>query len=213
MLVLRTTFGWLLVGLGLAACGGGSGSGGGPGSPGGGGVNFQTVDITPDPANTGFTSGAGALTITTALNIGDDPANVDFRSHLSFFLTGIPANATIQLATLRCSQQGAGGNPYVDFVTLDVDHIDQLAGLDAADHMVAALTPNIGALSANATQESKVLVVTNQVIADIAALRPNSDFRLQFTAAPSIDATPDMAFFSNAGPGEELVLRVTFTTP
>jgi hypothetical protein len=214
---VRASFAWLVValgfgGVGLAACGGGGG--GTAGSPGGGGPSFQTVDITADALNSGFTSGAGALTVTNVLNVGDDVANVDLRAHLSFVLSGvIPANATIQLAALRCTQLGVGGNPYGELGTLDVDHVDQGPGLDPGDHLVAPLTANVGALSANATAETKVLVVTNQVIADLAALRPNSDFRLQFTVAPSADGNPDMAFLSGAGAGEELVLRVTYTTP
>ena len=99
MLVLRTTFGLLLLGMGLAGCGGSSGSSGDPGTPGGGGPNFQTVDIAPDVANSGFTSGAGALAITNALNIGDDPAN-DLEIELLILVDGDVAEADHLLQAL-----------------------------------------------------------------------------------------------------------------
>lgn len=208
---VRATFALLGLGAALAACGGsGDGASGVPGGP--GGPTFQTIDIQPDPGNSGQTTGGGAVFVTLQLNPGDVPANVDFRGQLSFPLTGVPANATITLASLRCSQVNISGNPYGENGTLDVDHIDQGAGLDIADHVVAPLVA-VGALSVDATLAVKVLAVTAQVQADRAALRPNSDFRLQFTTAPSVDGNPDSVFVSAVNPGEELVLRVTFTTP
>jgi hypothetical protein len=94
-----------------------------------------------------------------------------------------------------------------------VDHIDQLAGLDIADHASLALTANVGTLSPDATLAIKVLNVTAQVAADRAALRGKSDFRLQFTTSPSVDGGPDSALLSAQNQGEELLLRVVYTIP
>lgn len=174
---------------------------------------LQTIDIPFDPANAGLTTGAGQMAINVTLAVGDLPTNVDQRGHLRFALGAIPANATLTVAVLRCSQVATSNLPYATLGTVNVDHVDQGPGLDPTDHISPALTPNVGALSVDATPGVKTLQVTAQVEADRAAFKGTSDFRLSFTVPTDADAQPDTAFFRQLQPGEELVLRVTFTTP
>lgn len=192
----------------LGGCGGGGGSGGG----GGGGPVPITIDLALDPLNSGLTTNTGAVGPAVNYVPGDTGNNTEVRAQFTFQLGQIPANATITLAQLRCTQLQVNGNPYGEIGTLDVDHIDQGIGLDAADHASAALTANVGALSSDATLGLKVLVVTAQVQADF-GVRPDSNFRLRFTTAPSVDGNPDSAVLGIVAPGDELALRVTYTVP
>lgn len=201
----------LLLGAAWAgACGGG---GGGSSTP---PPTPVTVDLLLDVPNTGFTSSdSGLPAINTTLSVGDlSGGNASVRGFLSFSLAQIPAGATIQLATLRVSQVGILGGPYVSLGgAVLVDHVDLGPALDATDHAAPALTANVATLSTTDVLEIKTAVVTAEVVADLAAPRATSAFRLRFPVATDLDALNDTALFRNQNPGEELVLRVTYLAP
>lgn len=205
----------------LCACGGGGGGGGGgDGSGGTGGDNppggtpgLVSLDLQADLVNTGFATSGGQFQGAGTLQVGDDPGNASFRGLVRFPLGAIPAGATVTLASLRCSQTGVTQAPYATLGVILVDRVDLGAALDGADHGSVALTPNLGQLSGDATLAVKVLDVTGAVVADLAAARPTSDFRLAFTTPTDGDNQPDRATFSATQAGEELVLRVSYTVP
>jgi hypothetical protein len=136
-----------------------------------------------------------------------------YRVFYSFDLTALPPGGTIGSATLRLYQESVQGNPYGELGNVVVDHLDYGAALDSADFDAPALTSNIGTLSSNANLEYKSLVVTSRVLADIAAGRPRSQFRIRFSGNDgNNDGSNDNATFTD---GEWLLgnypkLQVTF---
>lgn len=215
----RTSLIAALAALALCACGGGGG-GSGDGSGGTGGDNppggtpgLVSLDLQADLVNTGFATSAAQFQGGGTLQVGDDPTNASFRGLVRFPIGQIPAGATVTVASLRCSQTGVTQAPYAALGVIVVDRVDLGPALDGADHGSVALTPNVGQLSGDATLAVKVVDVTAAVVADLAAARATSDFRLAFTTPTDGDNQPDRATFSAIQPGEELVLRVTYSQP
>ncbi len=69
------------------------------------------------------TGDGGSLNSTaTSLRVGDDAANRQYRSILSFDTSGVPASAVITSVTLKFNQQGiTGGNPFNTMGNIVVD--------------------------------------------------------------------------------------------
>jgi len=103
------------------------------------------------------------------------------RGFYSFEIQSIPAGATIVSATLRAYQTSVIGDPYTTLGNVIVDHLDYGAALNASAFDAAALASNIGTLSSTPTLEYKALDVTASVVADRAAARARSQFRLRFS--------------------------------
>jgi septal ring-binding cell division protein DamX len=66
------------------------------------------------------------------------------------------------------------------------------------DYNAAALTPNIGALSTDASLAYKTLNVATSVASDILASRSRSQYRLQFSSENSINSENDYVQFTDA---------------
>jgi hypothetical protein len=109
------------------------------------------------------------------------------------------------------AQAAVTGLPYALGNVL-VDHVDIGAALDATDYAAVALLANVGTLSTDAVLTVKFLDVKAEVLADIAAARTTSDFRLRFPATTDGDGLIDSVHFedmeNNIGTGAypELVI-------
>lgn len=198
-----------LCALAFTACGGGGGaSDPAPSSP-----TPIVVDLPLDLARTGIASSNGQTQAGQTLSVGDTATNLTVRGIVTFSLSQIPAGATIQVAGLRISQVQVANAPYATLGTVDVDHVDLLGALDAADFGSVALAAAVATLSGSANLEVKVAEVTGRVVADIAAGRTVSSFRLQFGTGTDNDGADDVAILRGLNPGEEMVLRVSYLAP
>ncbi len=90
-------------------------------------------------SNVGGTQNGGA----TTFNVGDDPANRQYRSILSFNTAAIPDSAVITAAQLKIMKQGVvGTDPFTTFGNLLVDirngHFGNSIGLELVDFSAPA---------------------------------------------------------------------------
>jgi DNA-binding beta-propeller fold protein YncE len=122
------------------------------------------------------------------------------RQFYSFELAGIPSSTSVLSATLRLYQAKVENSPYgIGFLgSVIVDHVDYGTDLEAADYNAAALTPNIGILSTDASQAYKALNVTASVANDILASRLRSQYRLRFSSENSTNFDSDYVQLTDA---------------
>ena len=173
---------FLLIALACAApaCGGSGGEG-----------NEQTAVLPGTKAREGFVNPNGA-TVSNTLNFGDTSSNVPIRAVLSFSLAPLPADALLVSATLQIEQVDTGfGTPFVDLGSLFVDHVDLGAGVDAMDFAGGTLQAGIAVISASAGDGLRTADVTSAVLADLAAARAQSEFRLAFAVPTNNDSAQD----------------------
>jgi hypothetical protein len=140
---------------------------------------------------------AGAL-----LCVGDsgNAANAQYKGFISFDLSSLPTTiTTFELANLNAFQTGSykdgvAGDAYIDMGgSLNLEHIDYGATLDATDFNLAALS-SIGVLSTTAALENKVLSVLTNVQNDYAnrvARGNRSQYRLSFPTVSDFDSKVD----------------------
>lgn len=105
------------------------------------------------------------------------------RGLISFDISGIPSDATITGATLRVDQCATVGTPFASFGAVVVDHLVPSSAPDSATYDAPPAGMNVGTLSTDPTPGFRSVTVTAGVIADYAALRALSQFRLRFSAA------------------------------
>jgi hypothetical protein len=155
------------------------------------------------------TNGAGAITV------GDTDATLAHvaRGFVRFDRSAVPAGATILYATFQIHQAAVTGTPFATHGNLLLEHLSVGPSLDAADFGAAAVT--VGALSATPNLGYRTLDVTAAVLADIAALRTTSDFRLAFALGSDADGADDHVQFNDAedhlGSGVRPTLFVAYT--
>jgi DNA-binding beta-propeller fold protein YncE len=171
------------------------------------------VDVTPIVL--GSTSGLDGYVLDDgSVNtdpLGADPKTGDMedgflgprlvaRQFYSFDLAGIPSTVSVRSATLRLHQASVEGSPYgIGFLgSVIVDHINYGDSLGITDYNAAALTPNIGTLSTDASLEYKTLSVAASVASDILASRSRSQYRLRFSDETSINFDNDYVQFTDA---------------
>jgi hypothetical protein len=197
----------------LVLCGCGGGDGDDP--------LAVTIDLLSDPARDGFVLNDGtANTAGSGPGVGDIDFLVNGRAGREFFhfdLTPIPPGATIVSAVLVANQANVVGTPYATHGVVLVDHVDFGAALDGGDFGAAALTAGLATLSSDATAGSKAAGVTSAVVADRAAARTTTQFRLRFSLLDTdVDGAADVALFTDgersdsSPPGTEPTLRVTY---
>lgn len=178
---------FLCLALGVAACGGS------------GGPDLQTLVVGGTKAREGVGGGGGA-TVSNTLILGDTPGNAARVAFLSFPLTDLPAGADVATATLHVHHMGVTfGSPYPDLGVLVVDSVDLGAGVDASDATSPALITLPGTLSDAAAVGARSLDVTAAVLADLAALRTRSEFRLRFTLGTDDDGQQDTIQIAETG--------------
>lgn len=148
------------------------------------------------------------------VRVGDSSLNLEARGFISISLNSLPATANVSRALLQFKGIAAAGNPFGDFVTLRVDHVNVVSGINAGDFVAApieAIFAEINSLPANSKQDVSI-DVTRQVNADRAAGRPISSFRLRFRQAPTVDGQADAAFIdaSDDDGGQRPTILATF---
>ena len=128
------------------------------------------------------------------MQIGDGADNKAVRGFVSVNLNSIPAGANVTSAVLRFSASSDSGNPFGDFVTLTVDHVNVVTSFNATAFDGNVLTRNVvpfPALPADGTVQTRELDITAELKADLTAGRPISSFRFEFKGAPTQDGQAD----------------------
>jgi hypothetical protein len=122
---------------------------------------------------------------------GDPPVTGDLdgyinglgaRQFFSFDFSDLPAGARVVGANLQLMQSDRINNPYPTHGTVEFEHVDYGPSLDGADYDTPILA-RVGGLFApnpNGNQSALGVTVTAQVLADIAASRTRSQYRLRF---------------------------------
>ena len=147
----------------------------------------------------GYVTSAGTVLSNSTANgiaVGDNDADQGRRGFVRFNIAGLPLGAEIESAELRMAQASITGLPYALGNVL-VDHVDIGAGLDATDYAAVALLANVGTLSSDVVLTVKFLDVKAEILADIAAARTTSDFRLRFPITTDGDGLIDSAHFED----------------
>lgn len=141
-------------------------------------------------------------------------ANLVTRGFVSFEISDIPQDASIQNATLRLYQAKIIGNPYGAGGSIKIDHLTYGETLDNSDYAAPALSSSFVNLTSNATVEWKDADVSQKVKDDVANARSTSQFRIHFqTEVTGGDVTGDFAYFEakentqNTGNTPQLVVK------
>ncbi len=186
---------------------------------GGGGTGSVTFTIASTASVDGFVTNTAFVDTGTPISAGDTDGSFGnvARGFVQFDRSGIPAGATVLSAVLRLHQSAVFGVPYASLGNVVVDHVVIGLSLDAADFGASPLQADVGVLSSNAVVGLKSLDVTAQVVADVAAARSSSDFRLRFPLGSDANALDDYAQFNDGedsfGNGILPLLVVRYTGP
>ncbi len=141
----------------------------------------------------------GMLTNNSVIAGDEGNTNLAQRGIVSVVLSPIPAGANITNVTLRLQGSAPEGNPFADFGSMQVDHVNVVSSITITNFAGGALNSNIATISTLPSGLNRQVIeldVTNQVKEDILAGRPISSFRFQFNNAPSVDGTFDQVFFN-----------------
>lgn len=133
------------------------------------------------------------------VSAGDEgDTNLGQRGIVSVVLNQVPPGANVTRAVLNIRRFISEGNPYDDFGSMTVDHVNVVSSINAGSFLGSTLTPTIATINPPAGQfadPAMEIDVTAQVKADLAAGRPISSFRFQFNNGPSLDGAFDQVFF------------------
>lgn len=141
----------------------------------------------------------GMLTNNSVIAGDEGNTNLAQRGIVSVVLSPIPAGANITNVTLRLQGSAPEGNPFADFGSMQVDHVNVVSSITIVNFAGNTLNSNIATISTLPSGLNKQVIeldVTNQVKEDFMAGRPISSFRFQFNNAPSADGTFDQVFFN-----------------
>jgi hypothetical protein len=158
------------------------------------------LDTAFDRTGTLRSDGAFTSMLTNNSVIAGDEGNTNLaqRGIVSVVLSPIPAGANVTKVVLRLQGSAAEGNPFADFGSMQVDHVNVVSSITTLNFAGNTLTANIASIASlpgGLVKQAVELDVTAQVQADIAAGRPISSFRFQFNTAPSLDGAFDQVFF------------------
>lgn len=162
------------------------------------GVFGQQIKLDTAFDRTGTIKSNGTFTSMLDSNlaaVGDEGSNLAIRGIVSISLNPIPDGANVTRVILRVQAFVPFGNPFGDFGTLSVDHVNVVTAINADSFAGGTITAGIATiptLPQGATRQNVELDVTAQVRADLAAGRPISSFRFLFSQAPTTDTQPDM---------------------
>lgn len=154
-------------------------------------VDVTPVVLTSDAGRDGeirLEDGNPMVNTSAGTRTGDTESFPSRNTHRQFFSFSLPATAggtTVSAATLRLFQLSASSNfpgdsPYFVLGNLVVDHVDFGNALDPLEYDTGALALGVGVLANDPMLEYKPLAVTDEVQADVAAGRGQSQFRLRF---------------------------------
>lgn len=119
------------------------------------------------------------------------------RGFVSFDLSSIPSDATIESATLRIYQEKIVGDPYGVGGSLKVDHLDYGGSLGNEDYGASSISSSFTTLTNNATIEWKDVDVTDRLKNDLSNGRDNSQYRIHFSTE-STGTSSDLVYFESA---------------
>lgn len=123
------------------------------------------------------------------------------RGFVSFDLSSLPSNATIESVTLRMYQEKVVGHPYGVGRDLMIDHLDYGNNLGNEDYGASAISSSVAILTNNATIEWKDVDVTDSLKNDLSNGRGKSQYRILFPSDVA-GATSDLVYFESADNSE-----------
>jgi hypothetical protein len=166
----------------------------------------QTVTLQSLPAEDGYVrgvTGGESVALNGEVNVGDGTQNRAQQAFFSFDISGIPAGAIIQSATLDLSNHTVRGNPFERLGALAAYYV-QYGELDVGDY-VAGWPHGRITLSGPPT----VLNPAHDLQLLVNARAPRFQIRLQFEAITDNDSHADELVFPEGGPA----LTVTYYVP
>jgi hypothetical protein len=119
------------------------------------------------------------------------------RGFVSFDLSSLPSDVTIESATLRMYQEKVVGNPYGVGGSLKIDHLNYGNSLGNEDYGASSISSSFTALTNNATVEWKDVSVTDSLKNDLSNGRDKSQYRIHFSTE-STGTTSDLVYFESA---------------
>lgn len=152
--------------------------------------------IISTPFLDGFRSSNGFGNYGLYIMVGKN-ISVIHRGFVSFDLSNIPSDATIESATLRLYQEKVVGNPYSAGGDLKLDHFDYGDSLGNEDYGASPITPDFVTLTNNATVEWKDANVTDTLKNDISNGRNKSQYRIHFSNE-SMGGGSNLVYFESA---------------
>jgi alpha-tubulin suppressor-like RCC1 family protein len=162
----------------------------------------------------------GTLNTTNNLVLGDDPANKQYRSLLSFYTAGLPDNATIVKVSLKIKKAGiAGTDPFTSHGGLWADmskgFFSTTAALQAADFQAAASKLAAGVFSPVPGAPGWYQMILTPANYTYINLVGPTQFRLRFALDDNGDYSADYATFyaGEAAAASRPVLVVEYTLP
>ncbi|RLC33019.1 hypothetical protein DRH13_00395 [Candidatus Woesebacteria bacterium] len=119
------------------------------------------------------------------------------RGYVSFELSSLPSDATIESATLRVYQEKVVGNPYGVGGNLKIDHLDYGGSLGNEDYGASSISSSFATLTNNASVEWKDADVTDRLKDDLSNGRSNSQYRFHFSTE-STGTSSDLVYLESA---------------
>jgi hypothetical protein len=156
---------------------------------------FTTATLAPSLSRT--TLGGSALAENINVIAGDATlANLAYRGYVSFDLSKLPADITVEKAKFAARQMPVEGTPYTSLGALQAYHVSFTTMTDVSNVLSIS---NPGVFSEDAVMQSKSIDVSSQVGDDVAhrVERGNlSQYRLQFDTLFDNDGDFDRATFA-----------------
>jgi hypothetical protein len=170
-------------------------------------LGWQGTTLYADPAESGHLSigMGGAHVVDSGAVVGDDAGNGQLKGFLTFDLSGIPAGATINAATLNLGSFHKEGTPLDDLGALTA-YLVNYGDLDGGDwDLPASSTPARHERLSAVSQDQNVLASVRL------AFNNGWDYqlRLEFAHAASNDGQEDSFEFDTGGGGVRLVVTYT----
>jgi hypothetical protein len=160
----------------------------------------------------------GSQSVSGNIQVGDDVANKQYFSLLSFDTSSLPDTATILKVTLQVKKAGGTGtNPFSTHGQLKADirssHFGNSQALETADFQAIPTILNVGFLTAQSGGWYQLLLSP----AGIAIINKVglTQFRLHFTSGDNNDHGADTVslFSGNSAAGSQPVLLVEYVMP
>lgn len=153
-------------------------------------IIISTASLDGYRGSNGF--GSNNLYIFTGRNI-----SVIQRGFVSFDLSSLPSDATIESATLRLYQEKIVGNPYGVGGSLKIDHLNYGSSLGNEDYGVSSISSSFTTLTDNAVIEWKDADVADALKNDLSNGRDKSQYRIHFSTE-STGTSSDLVYFESA---------------
>jgi hypothetical protein len=178
------------------------------------GLPVDTIFGTPDLS--GYVVGGAQQAVRTNedLAVGNADGNVPgstLRGLMSFNLATLPAGATVVSAKVYSRECAIVGHPIPGMGNILIEHVYYGQSADTSAFDTPALDTTGGVFTTDSTQGPRQRLQTSSVLADIAAGRGVSQFRLQMSEVENnYDTTSDyVAFQAPNGANNDICNPVT----